>query len=146
MVKRHTFKQLLETVAYIEEGIFKLESALNCHFDQNWCTETPSKIIRAISEGFFAEVDANSLAKKQADTIEELLYHFIYMEDCGNDSEYCRSKLVIVDEGKESQHSVPCTNIDELYDIICTYLVREDLNFHFNYCHSCRDEESKDAR
>jgi hypothetical protein len=42
--------------------------------------------------------------------------------------------------------ALPCTSIDELYTIICTYLAREDLNFHFNYCHSCRDEELKDAR
>jgi hypothetical protein len=84
------------------------------------------------------------LEEGQADTIEELLYHFIYMEDCGNESEHCKSKLVVINEGKEEEQSIPCTNLDELYYIICLFAERLDVDFTFNYCHSNHlDEELK---
>jgi hypothetical protein len=143
MLERHTFKALINSVVEIEEGITKLEKTLNCHFDQNWMTKTPSSIIRAIAEGFFEKIAINSLEEDQADTIEELLYHFIYMEDCGNDSEHCKSKLIIIDEGKESEHSISCTNIDELYNAIDIYLNTPTVDFTFNYCHSYTIDELK---
>ena len=146
-MERHTFKALITSVVEIEKGINALESALNCHFDGNWLTEAPCNIIRALSDSFFDKTpEAGTLEYRRSETIEELLYHFIYMEDCGNDSEHCREKLVRVYNDRSEETALPCTNIDELYTIICTYLAREDLNFHFNYCHSRRDEESKDAR
>ena len=140
MIERHTFTKLIASIVEIEKGIEALEKALGCHFDDNWMTEAPSNIIRAISEGFFEKVYTNSLEEDQADTIEELLYHFIYMEDCGNDSEHCREKLVRISNNEEEK-ALSCTNIDELYGVIRTYLDRQDINFHFNYCHSFRDEE-----
>ena len=142
MIARHTFKQLIETVAVMEAGIEAFEKAVNCHIDDNWMTNGTSQIIRAIAEGFFEEPPfERSLEDCQSETIEELLYHFIYMEDCGNDSEHCRSKLIIMDEGKESQQSIPCTNLDELYSAIELYLNTPRADFTFNYCHSCKDEE-----
>ena len=142
MIERHTFKQLIDTIVIIEAGIEAFEKAVNCHIDNNWMTQGASNIIRAIAEGFFEKIDVNSLEEEQADTIEELLYHFIYMEACGNDSEHCKSKLVIIDEGKESQHSIPCTNINELYNVIEIYLNTPTVDFTFNYCHSYKDEEA----
>lgn len=142
MMERHTFKALITSVVEIEKGINALESALNCHFDGNWLTEAPCNIIKAIAEGFFEKSPAErSIEDCQSETIEELLYHFIYMEDCGNNSEHCKSKLVIIDEGKESQESIPCTNIDELYNVIDIYLNTPTVDFTFNYCHSYKDEE-----
>lgn len=148
MIKRHTFKQLIETVAVMEAGIEAFEKVVNCHIDDNWMTNGTSNIIRAIAEGFFEELPVKrSLEEQQSETIEELLYHFIYMEDCGNESEHCKSKLVVINEGKEDQHSVPCTNLDELYNVIILYLEHTDCDFTFNYCHSTQeDEELKDAR
>ena len=146
MIERHTFKALITTVASIEAGIEAFEKAVNCHIDDNWMTDAPCKIIRAISEGFFEKVLPNTLEEDQADAIEELLYHFIYMEDCGNDSEHCKSKLIVIDEGKESQHSIPCTNIDELYTAIEIYLNTPTVDFTFNFCHSHRlDDELKEV-
>jgi hypothetical protein len=141
MIARHTFKQLIETVVVMEAGIEAFEKAVNCHIDDNWMTNGTSNIIRAIALGFFEDIPVErSLDDQQADTIEELLYHFIYMEDCGNDSEHCREKLVRISNDKEEK-ALSCTNIDELYGVIRTYLDRQDINFHFNYCHSIRDEE-----
>jgi hypothetical protein len=141
MIARHTFKQLIETVVVMEAGIEAFEKAVNCHIDDNWMTNGTSNIIRAIALGFFEDIPVErSLDEQQADTIEELLYHFIYMEDCGNDSEHCREKLVRISNDKEEK-ALSCTNIDELYGVIRTYLDRQDINFHFNYCHSIRDEE-----
>ena len=140
MIERHTFKQLIETVVIMDAGIEAFEKAVNCHIDDNWMTNGTSKIIRAIADGFFEKIDVNSLEEKQADTIEELLYHFIYMEDCGNDYEHCREKLVRISNNEEEK-AFSCTSVDELYGVIRTYLDRPDINFHFNYCHSFRDEE-----
>lgn len=147
MIERHTFKKLISSVVEIEAGIAALEKTLACQFDNNWMIRAPETIIRAIAEGFLEKVDVNSLEEDQADIIEELLYHFIYMEDCGNESEHCKYKLVIVNEGKEDQHSVPCTNLDELYNVIILYLENTDCDFTFNYCHATQeDKELKDAR
>lgn len=141
MILRHTFKQLIETVVMMEAGIEAFEKAVNCHLDANWMTNGTSNIIRSVALGFFDDIPVKrSLEEQQADTIEELLYHFIYMEDCGNDSEHCREKLVRISNDKEEK-ALSCTNIDELYGVIRTYLDRQDINFHFNYCHSFRDEE-----
>ena len=141
MIERHTFKQLIETVVIMEAGIEAFEKAVNCHIDDNWMTNGTSKIIRAISEGFFDDIPVKrSLEEDQSEVIEELLYHFIYMEDCGNASEHCREKLVRISNNEEEK-ALSCTNIDELYGVIRTYLERQDINFHFNYCHSYRDEE-----
>ena len=141
MILRHTFKQLIETVVMMEAGIETFEKAVNCHIDDNWMTNGTSNIIRATALCFFDDIPVKrSLEEQQADTIEELLYHFIYMEDCGNDSEHCREKLVRISNDKEEK-ALSCTNIDELYGVIRTYLDRQDINFHFNYCHSFRDEE-----
>jgi hypothetical protein len=62
------------------------------------------------------------------------------MEDCGNDSEHCREKLVRISNDAEEK-ALSCTTVDELYGVIRTYIERQDINFHFNYCHSYRDEE-----
>ena len=141
MIERHTFKQLIETVVIMEAGIEAFEKAVNCHIDDNWMTNGTSKIIRAIAEGFFNDIPVKrSLEEQQSETIEELLYHFIYMEDCGNDSEHCREKLVRISNDTEEK-ALSCTTVDELYGVIRTYLDRPDINFHFNYCHSFRDEE-----
>ena len=147
MIERHTFKQLIETVVMIEAGIEKFEVAVNCPMDDNWMTAAPCRIITAIALGFFDDIPGKrSLEEQQAGTLEELLYHFIYMEDCGNESEHCREKLVRISNDNEEK-ALSCTNIDELYGVIRTYLDRQDINFHFNYCHSIReDEELKDAR
>ena len=146
MIERHTFKALINTIVEIENGIEKIEGALNCHFDKNWCTEAPVMIIRAIAEGFFDKVIPNTLEKAQADTIEELLYHFIYMEACGNDSKHCKSKLVIIYEGTEAQNSIPCTNLEELYDVIDLYLNSPTVDFTFNFCHSHKlDDKVKEV-
>ena len=142
MIERHTFKQLIDTIVIMEAGIEAFEKAVNCHIDDNWMTRGASNIIRAIAEGFFEKIAINSLEEEQADTIEELIYHFIYMENCGNDSEHCKSKLVIIDEGKESQHSIPCTNINELYNVIDIYLNTPTVDFTFNYCHSHKQDDS----
>jgi hypothetical protein len=145
MILRHTFKKLIETVVMMEAGIDTFEKAVNCHIDDNWMTNGTSNIIRAIAEGFFEKIDINSLEEDQADTIEELLYHFIYMEDCGNESEHCREKLVRISNDEEEK-ALSCTNIDELYGVIRTYLDRQDINFHFNYCHSHKqDDELKEV-
>jgi hypothetical protein len=145
MILRHTFKKLIETVVMMEAGIETFEKAVNCHIDDNWMTNGTSNIIRAIAEGFFEKIDINSLEEDQADTIEELLYHFIYMEDCGNESEHCREKLVRISNDEEEK-ALSCTNIDELYGVIRTYLDRQDINFHFNYCHSHKqDDELKEV-
>jgi hypothetical protein len=140
MIERHTFKKLISSIIEIEAGITALEKTLACQFDNNWLTKAPEAIIRAIAEGFFENVDVNSLEEDQADTIEELLYHFIYMEDCGNDSEHCREKLVRISNDVEEK-ALSCTTVDELYGVIRTYIERQDINFHFNYCHSYKDEE-----
>lgn len=140
MILRHTFKQLIETVVMMEAGIETFEKAVNCHIDDNWMTNGTSNIIRAIALGFFDDIPVNrSLEEQQADTIEELLYHFIYMEDCGNDSEHCREKLVRISNDEEEK-ALSCTNIDELYNVIRTYIDRHDISFHFNYCHSYEDD------
>ena len=146
MILRHTFKQLIETVVIMEAGIEVFEKAVNCHIDDNWMTNGTSKIIRAITEGFFNDTPVKrSLEEPQAETIEELLYHFIYMEDCGNDSEHCREKLVRISNDKEEK-ALSCTTVDELYGVIRTYLDRQDINFHFNYCHSHKiDDEIEEV-
>jgi hypothetical protein len=146
MIERHTFKQLIETVAVMEAGIEAFEKAVNCHIDDNWMTNGTSNIIRAIAEGFFEKVAANSLEEDQADTIEELLYHFIYMEDCGNDSEHCREKLVRVSNDRGEENALSCTTVDELYGVIRTYIERQDINFSFNFCHSHKlDDEIQEV-
>jgi hypothetical protein len=146
MLERHTFRTLIETIALNEVGIKSFENAVGCQIDDNWMTRSSSSIIRALSDGFFDKVpEEGTLEYRRSEVIEELLYHFIYMEDCGNDSEHCREKLVRVSNDNNEETALPCTSIDELYTIIYTYLAREDLNFHFNYCHSSRDEEIKDA-
>ena len=136
MIELHTFKALINTVVEIEAGICKLEEALNCHFDDNWMTSTPCRIINAIANGFFDKNDT----EWQVDTIEELLYHFIYMEDCGNNSEHCKSKMVVMNEGKANEMPLSCTNLDELYSVIRTYIDKTDTDFTFSYCHSYKDE------
>ena len=142
MILRHTFKQLIETVVLMEAGIEAFEKAVNCHIDDNWMTTGTSNIIRTITLGFFDDIPAeHSLEEQQADTIEELLYHFIYMEDCGNDSEHCREKLVRISNDEEEK-ALSCATVDELYGVIHTYLDRQDINFHFNYCHSYKSEDS----
>jgi hypothetical protein len=140
MIEKHTFKKLISSILEIEAGITALEKTLACQFDNNWMTKAPEAIIRTIAEGFFEKVDVGSLEEDQADTIEELLYHFIYMEDCGNDSEHCREKLVRISNDTEEK-ALSCTSVDELYGVIRTYIERQDINFHFNYCHSYKDEE-----
>ena len=141
MIARHTFKKLIESIMKIERGISKIEDALEIHIDQNWLLDSEQIMIRAIAEGFYDDVDAN---ETQIDTIEELLYHVFFMEDFGNDSEHCKNKLIIVDEGKDTQHSISCTNIDELYNAICIYVENITTDFTFNYCHSYHlDEEVK---
>lgn len=142
MISRHTFKTLIAVITEMEAGIETFEKAVNCHIDDNWMTNGTSNIIRAIAEGFFDELPVKrSLEDQQSETIEELLYHFIYMEDCGNDSEHCREKLVRVSNDKGEENALSCTTVDELYGVIRTYLDRQDINFNFNYCHSFRDEE-----
>lgn len=147
MISRHTFKTLIAVITEMEAGIEAFEKAVNCHIDGNWMTNGTSNIIRAVAEGFFDIPPVKrSLEEQQSETIEELLYHFIYMEDCGNDSEHCKSKLIIVNEGKEDQHSVPCTNLDELYNAINIYLSSPAVDFTFNYCHSHKlDDEIKEV-
>ena len=145
MIARHSFKNLIEVVQIQETGIDNLERSLNCYMDNNWMTQVPNKLIRTIAESFFSEVVPNSKEDLMSNTIEGLLYHFIYMEDCGNDSEHCKTKLVTVNEGKEDQHSVSCTNLDELYNVITSYIEHTDCDFTFNFCHSYHlDEELKD--
>lgn len=147
MIERHTFRQLIETIAMIEAGIEKFEAAVNCHIDDNWMVNAPCRIITAIAEGFFEnytlekEKGHHSIVDSKLKTIEELLYHFIYMEDYGNESEHCKSKLVVVDQGEDTEKALPCTCIDELYDIIQTYINDMSLNFSFNYCHSYREDK-----
>ena len=142
MISRHTFKTLIAVITEMEAGIETFEKAVNCHIDDNWMTNGTSNIIRAIAEGFFDELPVKrSLEEQQSETIEELLYHFIYMEDCGNDSEHCREKLVRMSNDKGEENALSCTTVDELYGVIRTYLDRQDINFNFNYCHSFRDEE-----
>ena len=147
MIEKHTFKQLIETIVIIEAGIEKFEEAVNCYFDDNWMTKAPCKIITALAEGFFEnytlekEKGHHSIVDSKLEMIEELLYHFIYMEDCGNESEHCKSKLVIVDQGEDTESALPCTCIDELYNVIQMYTERMDLNFSINYCHSHRDDK-----
>lgn len=146
MIEKHTFKRLISVVVEIEAGIAALEKTLACHFDNNWMTKAPEAIIRAIAEGFFEKIDVNSLEEDQADTIEELLFHFIYMEDCGNDSEHCREKLVRVSNDKGEENALSCTTIDELYGVIRTYIERQDINFSFNFCHSYKlDDEIREV-
>ena len=146
MIERHTFKKLISSIVEIEAGITALEKTLACQFDNNWMTKAPEAIIRAIAEGFFEKVDVNSLEEDQADTIEELLFHFIYMEDCGNDSEHCREKLVRVSNDKGEENALSCTTVDELYGVVRTYLERQDINFSFNFCHSHKlDDEIKEV-
>lgn len=134
-MERHTFKTLIEVITSIEHGIRELEQVLKCQFDRNWMTSAPEQLIHAIVNSFFNE-DTSLQEDCQAETIEELLYHFIYMEDCGNTSEHCRQRLVIVDEGKSTEHCIPCTNLDELYNVIQIYLDSPTCDFTFNYCHS----------
>lgn len=146
MIEKHTFKDLIKTVVLVEKGIEKFEEAISCHIDDNWMTRVCNGIIRAIAEGFFEKVDINSLEEVQADTIEELLFHFIYMEDCGNDSEHCREKLVRVSNNKGEENALSCTTVDELYGVIRTYIERQDINFSFNFCHSYKpDDELKEV-
>jgi hypothetical protein len=140
MIGRHTFKELITAVTTLDSGIVKLEDALGAHLDGNNFTKAQELVIHAIAEGFQETANINY---DQVDIVEELLYHFIFMEDCGNDSEHCKSKLVIVNEGKEDAHSVPCTNVDELYNVITLFIERLDLDFTFNYCHSHKlDDET----
>lgn len=144
MIERHTFKELIENVVTSDAFLSKLEQLLGVQFDSGVVTNGIERTIHAIAEGFQTYGEINDF---QVETVEELLYHFIYMEDCGNESEHCRSKLVIVNEGKEDQHSVPCTNLDELYNVIILYLENTDCDFTFNYCHATQeDKELKDAR
>ena len=141
MIERHTFKELIGTIVVSEEYIKKLEELLVVNFEGGPFVRNNEHIIHAIAEGFQTFGEINDF---QVETVEELLCHFIYMEDCGNDSEHCKSKLVIVNEGKEDQHSVPCTNLDELYNVITLYIENTDCDFTFNYCHSYRlDDELK---
>lgn len=144
MIERHTFKELIENVVTSDALLSKLEKLLGVQFDSGIVTNSIERTIHAIAEGFQPYGEINDF---QVETINELLYHFIYMEDCGNESEHCKSKLVIINEGKEDQHSVPCTNLDELYNVIILYLENTDCDFTFNYCHATQeDEELKDAR
>lgn len=147
MIERHTFKALINSIVEIEKGIASLEKALSCHFDQNWMTDAPSNLIRAITDGFFDTLpEAGTLEYRQSETIEEFLYHFIYMEDCGNDSEHCKANLVKISNNSGEEKSLSCTNLDELYNVIRHYLVRDDINFHFNYCHSHKlDDEIQEV-
>ena len=148
MIARQTFKSLINVVVSIEKGITELEDTLRVHFDRNWMTNASCDIITAIANGFFDTDTWNkrgAIEDAQIETIEELLYHFIYMEDCGNDSEHCKTKLVRVSKDNSEETALSCTNLDELFNIILTYLQRDDLNFHFNYCHSHRlDDEVAD--
>ena len=138
MIERHTFKELIGTIVASEDCLNKLEELLAVNFDGSPFVRNNEHIIHAIAEGFQTFGEINDF---QVEIVEELLYHFIYMEDCGNDSEHCKSKLVIVNEGKEDQHSVPCTNLDELYNVITLYIENTDCDFTFNYCHSYRIED-----
>ena len=141
MIERHTFKELITTIVVTEDCLTKLEDLLGVNFEGGPFVRNNERTIHAIAEGFQIFGNINDF---QVETVEELLYHFIYMEDCGNDSEHCKSKLVIVNEGKEDQHSVPCTNLDELYDVICSYIENINCDFTFNYCHSHHiDDEIK---
>lgn len=141
MIERHTFKELINTILVSEDCIKKLEDLLEVNFEGGPLVRNNEHIIHAIAEGFQTFGKINDF---QVETVEELLYHFIYMEDCGNDSEHCKSKLVIINEGKEDQHPVPCTTLDELYNVITLYIENTDCDFTFNYCHSYHlDDELK---
>lgn len=141
MIERHTFKELVKSIMILEDGIKGVEKLFNQHLDDCWLLEAERHIIHAIAEGFQSEAINDS----QVNIIEELLYHFFFMEEFGNDSEHCRSKLVVVNEGKEDEHCISCTTLDELYNVICTYLECTHCDFTFNYCHSYHlDEELKD--
>ena len=84
-----------------EDYIAKIEKLLDIQFANGPIVQTCEHIIHALAEGFQQNDKINDI---QVETVEELLYHFIYMEDCGNTSEHCKSKLVIINEGKEDQH------------------------------------------
>ena len=80
MLERHTFKTLLETIVHNEVGIQAFENAVGCLIDDNWMTRSSSSIIKALSDGFFDKVpEAGTLEYRRSETIEELLYHFIYI-------------------------------------------------------------------
>lgn len=140
MIERHTFKELISTVVMYEDYIAKIEKLLDIQFANGPIVQTCEHIIHALAEGFQQNDKINDI---QVETVEELLYHFIYMEDCGNTSEHCKSKLVIINEGKEDQHSMSCTNLDELYNVIALYVEDTDCDFTFNYCHSHYTDELK---
>ena len=142
MIERHTFTQMMETVQIIEDGIAKFEEAINTQVDENWMTKAVEKIIHSMADGF----TNNGKDASNCDVVEviiELLYHFIYMENFGNDSEHCKSKLVIVNEGKDNEEHLSCTNVNELYDVIIRYITDTVSDFSFNYCHSYTDEKDE---
>lgn len=138
MIEKHTFKALLETVLRIEAGMRNLEDALNIHFEEGWLVETSNQIINAVINGFFP---ADKVDDFLADNINELVYHFIYMEDGGNNSKHCKSELVLVNKDMLDERRLSCTNLDELYDVICTFINEKDSKFSFNYCHSYKEDE-----
>ena len=138
MIERHTFKELIRNVLYMERNIEEVEKVFKCHFDENWMTQIPCRLIHIIAEGF---QPTNNINDFQVDTVEELLYHFIYMEDCGNESDHCKSKLVIINEGKEDEQPVSCTNVDELYNVITLYVNDIGNDFTFNYCHCTQEDK-----
>ena len=143
MIERHTFKELINIVARAEDYIKKLE-ALGITINDGPLIHNNETVIHAIAEGFQTFGAINDF---QVEAVEELLYHFIYMEDCGNESEHCKSRLVVVNKGREDEHSMSCTNLDELYNVIILYIEHPECEFTFNYKHSnYLDEELKDAR
>ena len=133
MITKTLFKSLILTVNKLETGISATEEALGCYMDSNWLTDSVSELLQAVTLGFFEGQPETRTEKLQLDTIEELIYYFIYTEHCGDNSDYCKSKLVTVSEDKKDFQPISCTSLEELYDVIVLYLTRLDLNFTFSY-------------
>jgi len=96
----HVVTELIEMLDKYEVGLTKFENALQVYIDDNWMSQVFEKTINALVLMFFTEDEVEVINKSriadndeeakefeiirsQYETINELIYHFICIGECG---------------------------------------------------------------
>lgn len=131
MIKRETFKALLQQISTIDIGMTALSEVFGMDMAYSWLGDAQTGLIDLFVDDLVEEYKGEAPIGDEAKaTIYQILFDyfwheadaFVYKEERIKDKDFYAKDYMKVQCGGKEEVSVPVTTIDELYDALMLFL------------------------
>ena len=136
MMEFHTFRSLMYLLKTYNDGLDKFDKALGIQINDGWMVQSIDNLIKTIAGGFFSYALYDSVEagiESQLETIEQLICHYCFMGDFGENDEQL-DRVYVENQDTENEIVYPCKSLRDVYNIIIRYMDdnnENDIYFDF---------------